>query len=389
MLIIRGGCWFCRGDYVTLACPLTDVHRVGGCTLRAMDTIFKLRVFQTVRTMSCAMVAVLLMALALSVATSCGSAPKSSARVTTHSTKGHRGASGSPAQWPTTGAEKPTYKYQKGLMETARTWLGTPYVYGGQTKEGADCSGFVLEVYKAATGIKLPRTSYNMADYCISLKREDLVIGDLIFFSGAKTGGNVGHVGMYIGNNQMVHASYSRGVIVSSLDETYYTKYYHSAGRVPAIAQMLPSKKKPRGDNLLVEPERQLAAATPAVQSRPSETVSRPTSTPATPPSTERVMTLNELIAADLARHAATEPPVTPSEAQGEQPLAAATTSVSVQPVVQNVVQPAAQSPLTQTPVAQTPAPAPEPDGFTTGHNDDPTPETMVINAFAGIKANN
>ena len=118
------------------------------------------------------------------------------------------------------------------LLAEAYTWVGTPYRYGGQSRSGADCSGFVLQVYLNALQIKLPRSSSAQAEYCRNVKRSDLRPGDLVFFSIGKKKGGVNHVGLYVGNNMMLHASGSRGVMVSSLDEPYFRRHYHSAGRV-------------------------------------------------------------------------------------------------------------------------------------------------------------
>ncbi len=131
---------------------------------------------------------------------------------------------------------------QKALINEAYDWLGTPYKWGGNDKAGVDCSGFVMMVFHNAVGIDLPRVSREQDKYCITLDRSQLEIGDLLFFSSARSGGKVAHVGMYVGNNMMIHSSSSRGVIVSDLGLNYYQKYYHSAGRVPAIAKKMPIK---------------------------------------------------------------------------------------------------------------------------------------------------
>lgn len=118
------------------------------------------------------------------------------------------------------------------LIAEARSWIGTRYVYGGQSRRGTDCSGLMLEVFKTACNVKLPRTAANQQKYCTAIKKRDLRPGDLVFFSSARTS-SVTHVGLYVGGTRMIHASSSRGVIESSMNEPYFARHYHSAGRVP------------------------------------------------------------------------------------------------------------------------------------------------------------
>lgn len=131
---------------------------------------------------------------------------------------------------------------QKSLVTCAQQWLGTPYKWGGQSTDGADCSGFVMSVFSEATGIAIPRNSRAQQKYCIPIASDEMAVGDLLFFSSPKSGGEVSHVGMYIGNGTMIHSSSTKGVIESPLSMNYYQTYFHSAGRVPQIAQALPVK---------------------------------------------------------------------------------------------------------------------------------------------------
>lgn len=130
------------------------------------------------------------------------------------------------------------------LLREAQTWLGTPYRYGGNDRSGVDCSGFVLQVYNNAVELKLPRTSTQQHQYCSSLDRSQLERGDLVFFS---TNGNssVGHVGIYVGDGNFIHASSSRGVIISSLDAAYYAKNYFSAGRIDRFYALANESRPP------------------------------------------------------------------------------------------------------------------------------------------------
>lgn len=139
------------------------------------------------------------------------------------------------------------------VLREADSWIGTPYLYGGNDRNGVDCSGFVLQVYLKAAEIALPRTSRQQQEYCRDLTRDQLEPGDLVFFTSR--GSNVvGHVGIYIGNNQMIHASSSQGVVISSLQSNYYVQNYYGGGRIDRFYTMLTSerngseKKKPSSE---------------------------------------------------------------------------------------------------------------------------------------------
>lgn len=107
-------------------------------------------------------------------------------------------------------------------------WLGTPHKMGGTTKSGIDCSGFVSNLYTEVYNEKLPRTSRDMADQVRSKKIEKLKEGDLVFF--AFGGNKIDHVGIYLHNNRFVHVSSKKGVIISNLDESWYSKYFVKSG---------------------------------------------------------------------------------------------------------------------------------------------------------------
>ena len=115
------------------------------------------------------------------------------------------------------------------LISEVATWLGTPYRFGGQTRAGADCSGFVRAVYLAVYGIDLARITVNMAQNATRVRRQKLQGGDLVFFKIDKQ--KISHVGLYLGNGRFVHASTSLGVIISHLEEPYYAKRFAFGGR--------------------------------------------------------------------------------------------------------------------------------------------------------------
>lgn len=135
-----------------------------------------------------------------------------------------------------------TPQFTKALLDEAYSWRGTPYRYGGHSRSGTDCSGFIMEVYQTAVGIKLPRNSAKQSEYCSKVKRSDLEPGDLVFFATGKKG-KVNHVGLYLGDGSMIHAS-THGVMVSGLDEPYFKKHYLHSGRVDSFSDMVKKEKK-------------------------------------------------------------------------------------------------------------------------------------------------
>jgi len=113
----------------------------------------------------------------------------------------------------------------------ADRWVGVKYRKGGMDRSGIDCSGLAAQMYLAVTGIALPRSTQDQSRCGNLVSRTDLRPGDLIFFVTLKDK-QVDHVGIYLGDTKFVHASYSKGVVVSSLLQDYYVQRYHSARRV-------------------------------------------------------------------------------------------------------------------------------------------------------------
>ncbi|WP_047098703.1 C40 family peptidase [Chryseobacterium lactis] len=121
-----------------------------------------------------------------------------------------------------------------GILEEAETYLGTPYRYGGTTRRGIDCSAFVLSVFGAAAGLSLPRVAASQAQEGESVDRGDLQKGDLIFFSHGR---RISHVGIVEsvteeGEIKFIHAATSKGVMVSSLNDSYWGPKFRFAKRV-------------------------------------------------------------------------------------------------------------------------------------------------------------
>lgn len=123
-----------------------------------------------------------------------------------------------------------TGKEDKKFIEAVATWIGTPYVYGGNSKKGTDCSGFVQTLYKDIYNINLYRSAADLVKNCDIIDKKDMRPGDLIFFKIKSD--KVSHVGIFLDGGKFVHASSSKGVIVSDLKEKYYAKYFYSAGRI-------------------------------------------------------------------------------------------------------------------------------------------------------------
>lgn len=105
------------------------------------------------------------------------------------------------------------------LIDIAKQYIGTPYVYGGTTPSGFDCSGFVKYVY-SQMGITLPRTSYSQCNVGTYINKENLQAGDIVCFGNSDR--SINHVGIYIGNNQFIHSPRSGYTLcISDLSGSY------------------------------------------------------------------------------------------------------------------------------------------------------------------------
>jgi len=111
-------------------------------------------------------------------------------------------------------------------------WYGTPYRFGGSTKDGIDCSAFSSNLMTSVFGIGLPRMAKDQYNACAHVKRDQLEEGDLVFFHTTRKG--ISHVGVYLGNNKFVHASLNYGVTISSLTDPYYERTFRGGGRTKA-----------------------------------------------------------------------------------------------------------------------------------------------------------
>ncbi len=122
----------------------------------------------------------------------------------------------------------PTNSIEHRMQAEIDSWMGTPYVYGGNSKSGVDCSAFTQAVFRSI-GIEIPRRASRQSIAADDVSLPNLVYGDLVFFNTSGTG--ISHCGIYLGNGEFVHASSSRGVVRDVLNHPYYTSRFVIGGR--------------------------------------------------------------------------------------------------------------------------------------------------------------
>lgn len=213
------------------------------------------------------------------------------------------------------------------LVAEAARWLGVPYKYAGNDKKGVDCSGLTSQVFLKTFNVKMPRSSREQQQWCINIRKENLQPGDLVFFATGSNRNRVSHVGLYIGNGDIIHASSSRGVIISNLTENYYLKRYHSSGRPDVIHQIYASAKRDGKKKNKSKSKNAEAKSNPVTPDKNSGNVTL------TPPVGTPTISVDELIEMQVDSIAAsienTEVPVTPAP----RPIPAKPTSPAVSPV--------------------------------------------------------
>lgn len=114
------------------------------------------------------------------------------------------------------------------ILQDYRRWQGGKYLWGGDSKYGIDCSAFTRRVL-GELSVNLPRTTSEQIHSGNHIAKQQLKIGDLVFF---KTSPETRHVGVYVGNGQFIHASKSMGVTTSRLDDQYWENSYETSVRV-------------------------------------------------------------------------------------------------------------------------------------------------------------
>jgi len=109
-------------------------------------------------------------------------------------------------------------------------WIGTPYKYGGKTKDGVDCSDFTVILCKTVYQKNIEVPASKIYSQCKPIDISEIKEGDLVFFK--IDGDKISHVGVYLQNNKFIHASTKKGVIINDLNEAYYKKYFYKAARI-------------------------------------------------------------------------------------------------------------------------------------------------------------
>jgi cell wall-associated NlpC family hydrolase len=119
----------------------------------------------------------------------------------------------------------------RALALMIRDFLGTPYVWGGSSLQGTDCSGFVSTVFRDVLGLQLPRSAAQMYNVGEPVQNGPLQFADLLFFRQSANS-KITHVGIYIAQKKFVHASPTRGVMISGLDEKFHREHFVGAKRI-------------------------------------------------------------------------------------------------------------------------------------------------------------
>lgn len=230
------------------------------------------------------------------------------------------------------------------LVAEAARWLGVPYKYAGNDKKGVDCSGLTSQVFLKTLNVKMPRSSREQQQWCINIRKENLQPGDLVFFATGSDRNRVSHVGIYIGSGDIIHASSSRGVIISNLTENYYLKRYHSSGRPEVIHQIYASAKRDGKKKNKSKSKNAEAKSNPVTPDKNNGEINL------TPPVGTPTISVDELIEMQVDSIAAsienTEIPATPAT----RPLPAKPTTSAPSP------SPPPASPTTVTPMPTIPA---------------------------------
>ncbi|NVJ61469.1 MAG: C40 family peptidase [Gammaproteobacteria bacterium] len=125
--------------------------------------------------------------------------------------------------------EQSQQEQNQQLFHLFERWQGTPYQLGGLSRQGIDCSGWIFLVYQSVFQHTIPRTTYQQSKLGTNINQTQLEFGDLVFFN---TGPKVRHVGIFIGDDQFMHASTRRGVIISNLNNSYWRPRFWQARRI-------------------------------------------------------------------------------------------------------------------------------------------------------------
>ena len=127
------------------------------------------------------------------------------------------------------------------LRDDGPNWIGIPYRWGGTTRRGIDCSAFVQQYVRQNLGIELPRTTAGQRYEGVPIDKADLLPGDLVFFRRR----GIRHVGVYLSGGEFIHASSSRGVTISELESSYWSRHYWMSRRI--VTEPSGRRPTPRG----------------------------------------------------------------------------------------------------------------------------------------------
>ena len=122
-----------------------------------------------------------------------------------------------------------THKIKQILNQQYKDWRHVQHRMGGVSKKGIDCSGMVYQTYRTKLGFDMPRSTEYQSKVGRSIQQDQLRAGDMVFF---KTGIFTRHVGMYIDKGNFLHVSSSKGVMISNLEDSYWTSAYWKAQRI-------------------------------------------------------------------------------------------------------------------------------------------------------------
>lgn len=117
---------------------------------------------------------------------------------------------------------------QRKLLKSYANWKGTKYQLGGDSREGIDCSGLTRRIYREVYGIELPRRTYEQVKIGSRIERNNLKPGDIVYFKPEGTGS---HTAVYLGETLFINASTAKGVVISTLENTYWNKYFEFGTR--------------------------------------------------------------------------------------------------------------------------------------------------------------
>lgn len=132
---------------------------------------------------------------------------------------------------PSLSTQRKTGQLKRRIMDEFAVWKGTDYRWGGDSRNGIDCSAFTRRIIASVIHKHLPRTALEQQRTGRKVSQDNLKVGDLVFF---ETKPNVHHVGVFIGNDKFIHASSTKGVTLSRLSSRYWQTRYVTARRVHA-----------------------------------------------------------------------------------------------------------------------------------------------------------